>query len=368
MMKKQTISNIKLGVFVLAGFTFLVLMLFLLGKNRNLFGNTYTLKATFDNAQGLMVGNNVRYSGIQAGTVKKIEILNDTLIEISMSIENKMLPIIKENAIVSIGTDGFVGNKVVNILPSSEKSALAGEDAILASKKSVDTDKMLQTLAQTNDDIAIIVEGLKTTVARLNNSDALWDLLNDSSVPEKVHMALDDIKSSTARVEHIVNDLDDIVQNVKAGEGSLGSILMDTVHSQNLNDVILKFKSSGNKVDSIAGTVNEVVLDLQNDIKNGKGPLNTLLNDASMSAKLSSILDKTEKAADGLNENMEALKHNFLFRGYFRRLERREKKAEEEKANAKKAEEEKAEEEKANTKKAEEEKANDDKKENGKQR
>ena len=71
MAKKQTISNLKLGAFVLAGVAFLILLLFMLGKNQNLFGNTYILKATFDNAQGLLVGNNVRYSGIQVGTVKK---------------------------------------------------------------------------------------------------------------------------------------------------------------------------------------------------------------------------------------------------------------------------------------------------------
>ncbi len=330
MTRKQTINNIKLGVFVLAGFTLLVLMLFMLGKNRNLFGNTYALKATFDNAQGLLVGNNVRYSGIQAGTVKKIEILNDTLIEITMNIEKKMLPIIKENAIVSIGTDGFVGNKVVNILPSKEKSTLAGEDAILTSKKSIDTDKMLHTLSQTNEDIAVIVEGLKSTVARLNNSDALWNLLEDPSIPRKVHSAIDDIKSSTAKVGHIVDDFDAIVQNVKAGKGSLGSLLMDSIHSQNLNDVILKFKSSGSKVDSIATTINEVVLGLQNDLKNGKGPLNAILNDTEMVSKLNSILDNAEKAAESLDENMEALKHNFLFKGYFRKLEKKEKKEKEE--------------------------------------
>ena len=330
MTKKQTISNLKLGVFVLSGFTLLILMLFMLGRNRNMFGNTYPLKAIFDNAQGLMVGNNVRYSGIQAGTVKKIEILNDTSIEITMSIEKKMLPIIKENAVAAIGTDGFVGNKVVNILPAKEKSALAGEGAILTSKKSIDTDKMLQTISQTNEDIAVIVEGLKTTVARLNNSDALWNLLEDPSLPRNIHLAIDNIKSSTVKVGHIVNDFDEIVQNVKAGKGSVGSLLMDSIHSQNLNDVILKFKSSGSKVDSIAATINEVVLGLQNDIQNGKGPLNAILNDTEMVSKLNSILDNAEKAAESLDENMEALKHNFLFKGYFRKLEKKENKQKEE--------------------------------------
>jgi len=81
-MAKNTISNMKLGAFVLAGVLCLVLLLFMIGKNMNLFGNTYVLKARFENIQGLVVGNNIRYSGIQTGTVKNIKILNDTVIEV----------------------------------------------------------------------------------------------------------------------------------------------------------------------------------------------------------------------------------------------------------------------------------------------
>ena len=74
-MAKQGINNVKLGAFVLAGLLFLVLLLYMIGKNRNLFGATYLLKAKFENVQGLVTGNNVRFAGIEAGTVKKIIIL-----------------------------------------------------------------------------------------------------------------------------------------------------------------------------------------------------------------------------------------------------------------------------------------------------
>ncbi|MGB3078713.1 MAG: MCE family protein, partial [Saprospiraceae bacterium] len=117
-MEKQGINNIKLGAFVLSGLGFLVLLLFMIGKNRSLFGSTYTLKARFENVQGLVPGNNIRFSGIEAGTVKNIIILNDTTIEVTMNVEKKMLNIIRKNALASIGTEGLVGNKVVNIIAS----------------------------------------------------------------------------------------------------------------------------------------------------------------------------------------------------------------------------------------------------------
>lgn len=323
MATKKTISNIKLGAFVLAGFAFLVLMLFMLGKNQNLFGNTYVLKASFDNVQGLLAGNNVRYSGIQVGTVKKIKIVNDTLIEITMNIEKRMLPIIKKNALVSIGSEGFVGNKVVNITPVRQQSPLAKEGEMLLSKKTINTDEMLQTLSKTNEDLAIITAGLKTTVERINNSSALWALLDDQSLPKNVRSSIENIRMATVKAGQTADDLATIVGDIKEGKGSVGSILKDTMYAQNLNDAILNIKSAGSKVDSIAAEINEVVMDIKYDVKNGKGVVNALLKDSVIMIKLNTSLDNIQEGTDRFNQSMEALKHNFLLRGYFRKLERK---------------------------------------------
>ncbi len=323
MATKQAISNIKLGAFVLAGFAFLILLLFMLGRNQNLFGNTYILKASFDNVQGLLAGNNVRYSGIQVGTVKKIKIINDTLIEVTMNIENRMSAVIKKNAIVSIGTEGFVGNKVVNIIPSRQPGNLAVEGDILQSRKTIDTDKMLQTLSKTNDDVAAIAEGLIATVERINNSSALWALLDDSSLPRNVRLSIENIKLATVKARHTVEDLATIVEGIKEGKGSVGAVLKDTLYAQNLGDAILKIKSAGNKIDSIAADINEVVLEIKQEVKSGKGPVNALLKDSAIMIKLNTSLDNIQKGTDGFNQSMEALKHNFLLRGYFRKLERK---------------------------------------------
>lgn len=326
-MAKKLINSIKLGAFVLAGLLFLVLLLYMIGKNRNLFGNTYVLKARFENIQGLVTGNNVRYSGIEAGTVKRIRILDDTTIEVTMIIEKKMTSIIRKNAIVSIGTEGVVGNKVVNIIPSKQAAPLAEEGDVLASRKAVDMDEMLQTLYRTNKNVAVISEELKTTVERINSSSALWELLSDPSMPRDLRVSVANIRKATGRAGILANNLNEMVSDVKAGKGSVGSLLRDTAFAVNLNRAVIQIKEVGDRADSLARAINKMVAGVEKDINSGKGVANVLLKDSSLVTRLNASLDNIQKGTDGFNQNMEALKHNFLFRGYFRKLEKQQKKS-----------------------------------------
>lgn len=326
-MAKKIINSVKLGAFVLGGLLFLVLLLYMIGKNQDLFGDTYELKARFENIQGLVPGNNVRFAGIHAGTVKRVKILNDTIIEITMIIDTKMKNIIRKNVIVAIGTDGLVGNKVVNITPGHQPAPFAEEGDILTSKKAVDTDEMLQILYRTNNDIAVISADLKVAVQRINNSNGLWNLLNDQTIPQNVKTAVTNIRLATAKAIITVDNLNNIVTDVKKGKGSAGKILYDSSIAQNLNEAIIKIKIIGNEANTVVQHVNDITSGLQQDINNGKGTLHAILKDSMLVQQLNQSLNNIQKGTDGFNQNMEALKHNFLLRGYFRKLERQKQKA-----------------------------------------
>ncbi|MEO7313921.1 MAG: MlaD family protein, partial [Ginsengibacter sp.] len=167
-MAKKAMNNVKLGAFVLAGLVFLVVLLYMIGRNQNMFGSNFILIAHFENVQGLKAGNNVRYGGIDVGTVKKINILNDTMMEVVMTIDEKMKSIIHKNALASIGTDGLVGNKVVNMVSAKQPSSPVEDGDIIATKSLSDMDEMLETLDKTNNDINIIAGEMKTAMQRVN--------------------------------------------------------------------------------------------------------------------------------------------------------------------------------------------------------
>jgi len=335
-MAKQTINNIKLGAFVLAGMLALIVGLYLIGRDTNLFSRNYTLYVRFENTQGLTPGNNIRYSGIQVGTVKKVKILNDTLIEVTMLIEEKMKNYIHLNDQVSISTDGLMGNRLLNISPSKNGSPLAKDGDILAAKRTISTEEMLEILDKTNRNIAIVSEGLKNTVEHINNSKALWGILENETLPADITASLNNIRIASANANQMVKDVQNIITGIKEGKGSLGKIITDTALVYNLNDAVEKIKLAGDNATLLANEINTLSLSVKKDITEGKGPANAILKDSALVLKLSNSLNNIEKGTAGFNENMEALKSNFLFRGYFRRLEQQKKEAEKKKQQQKK--------------------------------
>ena len=141
-------------------------------------------------------GKNIRFAGIDVGTVKSVYFINDTIMEVKMVIDKKGKNIIKKNALVYIGTDGLVGNKVVNILSVKTDAPYAVENDIIPSKKPVDTDEMMRTLSKTNNQISKIAEDFSTSINKLNSSEGLWQLLNDRTIADNINDASFQVKKS----------------------------------------------------------------------------------------------------------------------------------------------------------------------------
>lgn len=327
-MANKTINNLKLGLFVIAGIIFMIVMLYMIGKDQNLFGRNIELKARFSNAQGLVKGNNVKYAGIQVGTVKTVKLINDSTVEVIMLIEEKIKSKISKNAVASIGTEGLIGNKIVSIIPGIGHAEPVEDGDMLASKKIISTDDMLETLSVSNKNIAVITENLKTTIQQINSSKALWQLLNDNALPANLRKAAVNINAATAKANNTVNDFHDLLADIKEGKGSLGKVLTDTSFAQQLAEALDKLKVVGDRATQLSDQINSVVGGIKDDVNNGKGPVNALLKDSSIVLKLNNSLYNIEEGTAEFNQVMDAIKQSFLFRGYFRRLEKQKNKKE----------------------------------------
>lgn len=322
-MRQKKMDSARLGLFVIAGLAFLILTLYMIGKNRNLFGSTFTLYANFNNVSGLVAGNNVRFSGIDVGTVKRIEIVNDSSIHVTMTIDRKVRPHIKRNTIATIATDGLMGSKLINLNAIGGLSEEVNEGDMLLSLKPVETDAMLRTLNTTNDNIAVISLNLREITYKLNASNSLWTLLSDTLIASDIKRTVADLRRTSQNTTRLTEELNGLADLLRNGEGLVGSLLKDTTVFYRLDQSMRDAQEAGRHIAALTGDLRAMI----KDIEEGKGTAGILLSDTTLAARLRASMGNIEQGTARFNENMEALKHNWLFRGYFKKQERKARKA-----------------------------------------
>jgi phospholipid/cholesterol/gamma-HCH transport system substrate-binding protein len=313
-MEEQTSKRLRLGIFVIIATVCLILGLYFIGSKRNIFDSKIRVSGVFNNISGLMSGNNVQFNGINVGTVSKVYAIADTAIKVEFTIDEKVIKFITVNAIVGIGTDGLLGNKLITIAPNANGGEQIKDGDIMNTVNSIETDKAMRKLLITNDNVNIISENLKSISDKFNAKNSLWQLLSDTTVAENVRSALVQVKIASNRTAMIAGDLSKIVKDVKSGKGTMGALLTDTSLSLKVKKVIVNIEAA---TDSFA-IVSSNFKNVSQKIKDGNGAVGTLVTDTTFVRNLNTSMDNIKKGTDNFNENMEALKHSWPFKKYFR--------------------------------------------------
>jgi phospholipid/cholesterol/gamma-HCH transport system substrate-binding protein len=225
----------KLGFFSVAALILAIAAIFYIGKQKNRFGSVFHLSAIFNSVSGLKPGSNVRFGGIDVGTVDGIELVTDTSVRVDMIIQQNVQKFIKKDAQASIGSDGLMGDKVVVIAPGTYSQPMVAESGTIQTHAPIEVDQIMASLKASTDNAAIITSNLA---------------------------------------------------------------------------------------------------DMTNRINHGKGALGKLLHDTTLSTNISSTMRNLKKSSEGLNENMEAAKHSFLLRGFFKKKEKQKKEEEKRRADS----------------------------------
>jgi phospholipid/cholesterol/gamma-HCH transport system substrate-binding protein len=308
-----------------------VVAVYMIGQGKDLFKKTFTISAYFQNVNGLQNGNNVRYAGIDIGTVKSINMVNDSTIKVDMNIEEKIIQHIKKDAIATIGSDGLVGNMIVNIVPGKGTASIIENGDIIESFSKIGADDILSTLSVGSENAALLtVDLLKITTEMLEGEGTIGLLLNDTIMAQDLKQSVYNLKTASRGATKAINELTDIISSIKTNDDSvLGMVLNDSISGKQLKSIVNNLETSSNEINSILNNINTVV----NDLNSSEGAYNYITKDTALVNDLKSTIKNINEGTEKFNENMEALKHNFLTRGYFRKLERQEKKAAKAKSN-----------------------------------
>ena len=264
-------NSIRLGVFVLAGLGCVLAVLFLLGRKHNLFSHSLVIEADSRNVSGLLTGNNVRLGGITVGTVKKISILNDSTIRVAMSLTTDAQPFVRRNAVATVGTDGLVGNTIINLTAKPAPAPPVVASDRLRTTTPANIDAMLGTLDISNKNLVVITQRLRHMATKLDTS-AVWQLLNDRQLPANVRQSLGNVVATTAQLRQAAQNAVQLTNGVRRGRGPLGYLLTDQKFGGQLGHAARQLAGTS---DTLAATLTG----LKRQVQTGAGPIHTLLPD-----------------------------------------------------------------------------------------
>jgi len=190
--------KIRLGLFIIGGLAIFFIAIFIIGKQKNLFDPMIKLTTTFKNVGGLLVGSNIRFAGINVGTVDNIMIINDTTVQIDLLIKKDVQRFIKADCLAGIGSSGIIGDRVLAISQGSEKAPVVRNGQKIASKEPIETDAIMASLSVTTDNVAIISNQLAEIMIKINSGNGtLGRLIQDSTIAENLNQTIYNLKKSS---------------------------------------------------------------------------------------------------------------------------------------------------------------------------
>ncbi|OIV39911.1 MlaD family protein [Flavobacterium johnsoniae] len=197
-MEKQSGYTWKLGMFVTVGLLLFIMAIYFIGKQKNLFGSTFHITSKFKTVSGLEVGNNVRFSGINIGTVEEIRLINDSSVVVSMVIKDEVREFIKTDARASIGSDGLMGDKVLTITPGVKSTKVIEDNGAIASINGIEMNDIMKSVKKSVDNVGVISEELAIFSHSMNNGNgALARLVRDDKMANSVSNTLSNLETGT---------------------------------------------------------------------------------------------------------------------------------------------------------------------------
>ena len=298
-MLKQ-LEGARLGIFIFFGTVLLVLSIFLLGSKEKLFTRTSEVKAYFTQIEGLKSGAPVRLSGYDIGSVSSISFAGDSTarVEVKMRIDNALKHFIHIDSEAAIETEGLVGKKIVTITPGSANTAEISDGGIIRSKNPVNISAIMEETESIMGNINNLTKEFSEIFAKINQGEgSIGKLVNDDQLYKS---AVNVTQSADRSMSIITKRLDEIA------------------------DIIVKTSAS---MKSIVGNIDSATMDVRNlvhKVNKGEGVLGSLIGDKKIADSVRTMLKNLVKTSDdariatsSLAENMEALKHNLLFKNYF---------------------------------------------------
>src|ERR1700730_12711664 len=304
------------GIFILVGLGLLVAIILIMGGQRKSFARTLNVKAIFDDVSGLQQGNNIWLDGVKVGTVRNISCSTESRVVVSMSILASMQPYIHKDAKAKISSESLIGNKIVVLSNGSSQGPFIRSGDILEIQASLNTEDMMNTLQQNNKNLLVITTGLKDLTGRLaKGQGSLGKLLQDETLVNTLQRTLNELNVAAGNANAFTHSLSSYTARLQSKGSLANELVTDTIVFNRLRNSVIKLQQIAQSAQVVVNNLDKA----SSGLSTTSSPIGVLLNDPKAGNDLKVTLANLNSGTGKLDEDLEALQHNFLFRGFFRK-------------------------------------------------
>ena len=311
--------NLWVGIFVAVAIVLFGTGLFLIGNQHKAFRRHADFYTELANVDGIGKGAKVRVNGMDGGQVQDVTIPSNPTqkFRLKITIDERLHGLIRTDSVVSTETQGLVGDKFLLIRSGSDRAPEAPAGATLPSKEPFEIGKMLEQanglltqVGGTITDVQGRLDGALTAVTNtVNNTNGVVSdlrhgkgaagvLLEDPKTAAEVQQVVHNTRSATESLDATVKQVNGMIEDVQ--QRKLVAKLDDTLSST---------KSATQQLDEASQQVNRTLGSAFAPDQNGQ--------DAG--ANLQQSLTSLKEATGNLADDTEALKHEFFFKGFFKK-------------------------------------------------
>jgi len=317
------------GIFIVIGLAILIWAILTLGSQKNTFERSIGVKTFFQNVNGLQKGNNIWFSGVKVGTIENVSLIGTGKVEVDMNINEKSIPYIHKNAKAKLSTDGLIGNKIIEIYGGTAQSPQIAEGDVLNNDELLSTDEMMATLSKNNDNLLEITNNLKVVSAQMaEGKGSVGKLLKDETFANELLKTVGILKDASSNVQQLSANVNRYTARLNDSGTLANDLVSDTLIFSRLRSTVGQLQQMADKSNEVVNSLQGAANTVNEGLKNPNTPAGMLLGDEKTAASLKTTMQNLQSASVKLNDDLEAVQHNFLLRGFFR------KKAKAEKANA----------------------------------
>lgn len=302
-------NKLKLGIFVVVGLLIFVAGIFFVGARQNLFGNNIKVVAVFRTVDGLQTGSQVRFSGIDIGTVERIQIKSDSAVLTVLSLEKSSSKFVKEDAVAAISTAGLMGNKIVDIASGTPNVSSISDGDTIQTSSPAGFDEILDDLKATTSSARVIADNIATISKRIEEGQGLiGKLVSDTTQYGEIESIINSFEMASSNVQNISSDIEMLTSNTLQGRGALGRLMADQETARKVE----VFVDSLAKTGEISTDVAQNVLLFSRKLNSKKGTIDKILTDSAFAKQIDSTVIEVKRASEEIDQTADKINGSWL--------------------------------------------------------